>query len=281
MAHTPINPYKELSCVKKSRTRISSHATFTPPFVMSQLTQASDPANTYENRVKGRQIFLENPVRQSKLRKQLEEKQQQRQTQEQELGITSKRREKEHGFWRFDESQIKYHNILPLHHLWMDYMSELLGLRRPISAASDTIMQHMPSNSSMQAKLVKADFHGSIITVHQTKNTSTLGLSGIVILDTENTFTIVTRRDKVKTVPKQNTVFIFSVPLYQTSSLLQQCRPTTLQQPNQERMSWKPELLTVLDMHHIEFELYGNQFCFHSADRASRKFKHKETIELF
>jgi ribonuclease P protein subunit POP4 len=46
-------------------------------------------------------------------------------------------------------------------------------------------------------------------------------------------------------------------------------------------MLWKPELLTVLDVHHIEFELYGNQFCFHSADRASRKFKHKETIELF
>lgn len=37
---------------------------------------------------------------------------------------------------------------------------------------------------------------------------------------------------------------------------------------------------TVLDEPHIEFELYGNQFCFRATDRAGRKFKHKETIEL-
>jgi ribonuclease P protein subunit POP4 len=69
---------------------------------MSQLTQASDPASTYVNRIQGRQILLENPVRQSKLKKQLEEKQQQRHTQKQ------KELAKEHGFWKFDESQIKY-----------------------------------------------------------------------------------------------------------------------------------------------------------------------------
>ena len=40
------------------------------------------------------------------------------------------------------------------------------------------------------------------------------------------------------------------------------------------------ERRTVLDGPHIEFELYGNQFCFRAADRAGRKFKHKETIEL-
>ena len=38
---------------------------------------------------------------------------------------------------------------------------------------------------------------------------------------------------------------------------------------------------TVLDNPHIEFELYGNQFRFRSSDRAGRKFKHKETIELW
>jgi hypothetical protein len=37
---------------------------------------------------------------------------------------------------------------------------------------------------------------------------------------------------------------------------------------------------TVLDGPHVEIELYGNQFCFRAADRAGRKFKHKETIEL-
>ena len=38
--------------------------------------------------------------------------------------------------------------------------------------------------------------------------------------------------------------------------------------------------MTVLDGPHVEFELYGNQFCFRAVDRAGRKFKHKESIEL-
>lgn len=37
---------------------------------------------------------------------------------------------------------------------------------------------------------------------------------------------------------------------------------------------------TVLDGPHIELDLYGNQFRFRAADRAGRKFKPKETIEL-
>ena len=42
----------------------------------------------------------------------------------------------------------------------------------------------------------------------------------------------------------------------------------------------RKEVTTVLDEPHIEFELYGNQFCFRSGERAGRKFKPKETIEL-
>lgn len=37
---------------------------------------------------------------------------------------------------------------------------------------------------------------------------------------------------------------------------------------------------TVLDGPYIEFELHGNQFRFRAADRAGRKFKAKESIEL-
>jgi len=37
---------------------------------------------------------------------------------------------------------------------------------------------------------------------------------------------------------------------------------------------------TVLDLPHFQFDLYGNQFRFRSAERSGRKFKHKETTEL-
>jgi hypothetical protein len=44
-------------------------------------------------------------------------------------------------------------------------MSELLGLSREPSGANPSVMaKAMPSPASMHPKLLKADFHGSIIT---------------------------------------------------------------------------------------------------------------------
>lgn len=76
-------------------------------------------------------------------------------------------------------------------------------------------------------------------------------------------------------IPKQNSIFAFAVPLY---SVLPKSHitETPLPLPSTDLET----SMTVLDSPHVEFELYGNQFRFRSADRASRKFKHKETIEL-
>ena len=68
-------------------------------------------------------------------------------------------------------------------------------------------------------------------------------------------------------LPKQNSIFVFAVPLHATPGLPSDPSATT-------------SVKTILDMPHIEFELYGNHFCYRAAERAGRKFKHKETIEL-
>jgi len=156
----------------------------------------------------------------------------------------------EKGLWRLREDEARWELFVPLHRLWLGYMSELLGL----GAA-------MPPAAGMHAKLVKADFHGSIVTVRRSRNAALVGASGIVVQETENTFKIVTRTDKLKVLPKQGSVFVFAVPLCTTTG---EHQGTT----------------TVLDGAHVEFELYGRQFCFRAADRAGRKFKHKESIEL-
>ncbi|KAF8622556.1 hypothetical protein AX15_006907 [Amanita polypyramis BW_CC] len=234
----------------------------------------------YATRVQGRQILLENPAKESKTKIQEDEKRLRRRArlERKRLGVTGRKEAKEKGFWNFDKTQVTFHNMLPLHHLWMGYMSELLGLA-PLSTAMEMRpAPPMPSSASMHAKLVKADLHGSMIKVHQSKNTSVLGLSGIVILDTANTFSIVTRQDKVKLVPKQNSIFTFAAPLYQIVK-----PPVTQESLSGHQANEIPadyDTLTVLDVPHIEFKLYGNQFRFRSADRAGRKFKHKETIEL-
>ncbi len=99
-------------------------------------------------------------------------------------------------------------------------------------------------------------------------------------------------------LPKQGSVFAFAVPLYSTelpySADAEAGSGSGTNSGTKSRGGGADgdgdagaggdddirEARTVLDGPHIEFELYGNQFCFRAADRAGRKFKHKETIEL-
>lgn len=134
----------------------------------------------------------------------------------------------------------------------------------------------------------------------QAKNPCLVGLSGIVIHETENAFKVVTKQNKLKracylltssntrseprlsVLPKQNSIFTFAVPLYSTlPSTHSADTPLPLPSPVDPIKEVPPEVRkTVLDDPHIQFELYGNQFRFRAAERAGRKFKHKETIEL-
>jgi len=243
----------------------------------------------YASRVKGRQILLENPARESRATKELEKKRMRKRKdkEKKKLGIIGKREAKEKGVWKFDKAQAKFDLFLPLHHLWMGYMSELLGLSREPSNANISAMEKaMPSSASMHPKLLKADFHGSIMTVRQSKNPCLLDLSGIVIHETENAFKVVTKNDKLRVIPKRNSIFAFAVPLYSTLPPTHTTdMPLPLAPPFPACTPAETEVLaslrkTVLDNPHIEFELHGNQFSFRSSDRAGRKFKHKETIEL-
>jgi ribonuclease P protein subunit POP4 len=79
-------------------------------------------------------------------------------------------------------------------------------------------------------------------------------------------------------LPKQGSVFTFAVPLHNSEPSVAATGSAPVGANSGSTGSDKAE--TVLDGPHIEFELYGNQFCFRAADRAGRKFKHKETIEL-
>ena len=74
-------------------------------------------------------------------------------------------------------------------------------------------------------------------------------------------------------IPKQGTIFAFRIPLYDVRSLV----------PSQEATDSTDAPEQTVDLQSLpqmEFQLYGNQFRFRSADRAGRKFKAKETIEL-
>ncbi|KAK0503380.1 hypothetical protein EDD18DRAFT_1100239 [Armillaria luteobubalina] len=257
------------------------------------ISQSSDPTDIYATRVHGRKAVLENPVKESRQKKErLERKAKQKAHQERKrLGVVGKREAREKALWKLDEHQAKFSIFLPLHHLWMGYMSELLGLNQRSTSTGVPTSKDMPSASSMHAKLLKADLNGSLISggpiylcdgilglwlfkVRRSKNPCLFGSSGIVIHESENAFKVVTKEDQVKLIPKANTVFVFAIPLFSTLPSIHDASIPLLIPSAEESKD------TVLNRPYIEFELYGNQFRFRSADRAGRKFKHKETVEL-
>ena len=113
--------------------------------------------------------------------------------------------------------------------LWRNYANELMK-----DAGVDI----------RKKKLLKADFHGSIFLVSQCIQPSMVGVTGIVLQETESAFLLITKANRLKAIPKDGTVF--SVAL--SSS----------------------DVMT----------LYGSHFTGRSSERTSKKFKWKSTIEL-
>ncbi|THH16662.1 hypothetical protein EW146_g4008 [Bondarzewia mesenterica] len=213
-------------------------------------------------------MFLDNPAKRSRLglQRQAQIEKRRKEQARKRLGVIGRDEAIEKGMWKLKAEETRWDLFIPLHQLWLGYMSELLGLAAsPESGAPSP--KDMPASAGMHAKLVKADFNGSIMTVRRSKNPSLIDLSGIVIHETENAFRVVTRKNKMKLLPKHGSVFAFAIPLYST---LGSSSSSSASSPGR----------TVLDGPCIEFELYGNQFQFRSAERASKKFKPKETIEL-
>ncbi|KAF9231366.1 RNase P subunit p29-like protein [Melanogaster broomeanus] len=268
-----VDPYKQT--VVGKRQKLTTEEPFAPKYIQQALTLSSDPAGTYASRVKDRHVLLENPVRESRAKKERTAKQARKQAEKKskKLKALGRNAAEAKGLWKLEKDATRFILFVSLHQLWMGYMSELLGLTTP-DPSSSSHADKMPSSSSMHAKLVKADLHGSLLTVRQSRNPCLVGLSGIVIHETENAFKVITRKDQLKLIPKQNSIFALAIPLYSTLP------PSTSEWAPAQMLQTTSEPFTVLDKPYIEFDLYGNQFCFRSADRSSRKFKAKETIEL-
>ncbi|KAK4454449.1 putative rRNA and tRNA processing protein [Podospora aff. communis PSN243] len=138
----------------------------------------------------------------------------------------------------------KYAVFEPLHNLWVGYIQEVLG------------NEIYSTGEAPGAKLASADFHGAELEVVRSGCVSRVGIKGIVIKDSKFAFEIVTRKNKVKLVPKEGTVFRLEIPAPKQSGVDQVDAPAKEQQP---------ESMVV--------EIHGEQFQFRSDDRASRKFR--------
>lgn len=84
-------------------------------------------------------------------------------------------------------SNIKYSDVLPLNQLWLKYMREMLG-NKPFTTIPDNPTS--PNWENVNQQLIKADFHGAKISISRSRCPTLVGLTGIVIQDTKNSFKI-------------------------------------------------------------------------------------------
>ncbi|KAK3741946.1 hypothetical protein RRG08_024692 [Elysia crispata] len=133
------------------------------------------------------------------------------------------------------ESTQKYSTYLPLKELWTSYIEDLMQV--DLSKLTTSVLP------SLAQKMMKADLHGCPLIVRRSKCPSYIGVEGIVIQETRNMFTLISVDDRVKRIPKANSVF------------------TTV-------------------LHNAVFTIHGNQFLVRPGERAAKKFKAKSSIDL-
>ncbi|XP_020283521.1 ribonuclease P protein subunit p29 [Pseudomyrmex gracilis] len=103
-----------------------------------------------------------------------------------------------------NKSQIKYHDILALKQLWLDYIRNMLGIKSFTSLPEDP---NSLSLENISKQLMKADFHGAEISVDSSTCPTLVGFRGIVIQDTKNTFKICGTDNVIRTIPKKSAKF--------------------------------------------------------------------------
>lgn len=102
------------------------------------------------------------------------------------------------GLFTLPTAAIKYQDLLALHELWKQYMHDHLDLTDGIVPKWDS-----QSYENFSKLLVKSDFHGAQIKVSRSRCPSFVGASGIVAMDTKNTFKIVGKDNKLRSKLKQ------------------------------------------------------------------------------
>lgn len=103
------------------------------------------------------------------------------------------------GLYTLPTKALKYTDVLPLHDLWLEYIFNHLRMYLTETNGQHAVPNVYDSNYDAFSKaLVKSDFHGAKVTVIASCNASVVGQTGIVAMETKNTFKIVGQDDRIR-----------------------------------------------------------------------------------
>jgi len=142
---------------------------------------------------------------------------------------------------KFGKKDLKYRDMLPLNSMWLNYMYPMLGIRNykdlptnPIDSRWETVNQ----------KLIKADYHGAVVTITRSRSSNTVGTKGIIIQDTKNTLRLLSKDNVIRMIPKESCVFLIHLE------------------------------------NNVKVQVFGKELCVRPAERSVKKFKNLPIPEL-
>lgn len=99
----------------------------------------------------------------------------------------------EMGLYVLPTKSLKYSDLMPLHELWLQYIEKQLELFiKKNEDGSITVPEvHHSNYDGFSKMLVKSDFHGAKLKVIASRNPTLVGHTGIVAMETRNSFKIV------------------------------------------------------------------------------------------
>ncbi|XP_053678676.1 ribonuclease P protein subunit p29 [Anopheles nili] len=112
----------------------------------------------------------------------------------------SRREIKELGLYTIPADTVKYEDALGLHKIWCGYFDTIFP-------SNDVPVETDGRYNAIVASLLKADYHGAKIKIIRSKQASVVGMKGIVVLDTKGTFKMVSKDNKLRTIPKNDSLF--------------------------------------------------------------------------
>jgi ribonuclease P protein subunit POP4 len=102
------------------------------------------------------------------------------------------------GIYELPKEECKYEIFKGLNRMWIEYMQEILDLKR--SKGGNSNSRVTVTAQAHGSKLASADFHGAEVEVARSRCVSRVGVKGIVVRDSKFTFVIVTENDELKSV---------------------------------------------------------------------------------
>lgn len=171
------------------------------------------------------------------------------------------------------DKSLEYSTILEtMNPLWKNYLKILLNKNQNFD--------------SIFAKMVKADLHGSQITVCESVNKNNIGVEGINLLETKRTFCLLNKKNEIKIILKKGSVFAIDISFVYEEELNADKNIKTfnnetnlllINNSNNNNIIINPEKASKMKLPVI-IKIIGDNFMYKSSFRTKAKYKNRYVL---